>query len=49
MRSVYECKKRPIDHHRFLYDGSNFVQEQNAAGAPTATLTTGGVDQILAE
>jgi RHS repeat-associated protein len=32
----------------YLYDGSNFVQEQNAAGAPTATLLTGGVDQIFA-
>ena len=32
----------------YLYDGSNFVQEQNAAGAATATLLNGGIDQLFA-
>lgn len=32
----------------FLYDGKNYVQEQNASGAATATLITGGTDQPLA-
>jgi RHS repeat-associated protein len=31
----------------YLYDGINYVQEQNAAGAVTATLLTGGVDQLF--
>jgi RHS repeat-associated protein len=32
----------------FLYDGQNYVQEQNASGSATATLITGGTDQLLA-
>jgi RHS repeat-associated protein len=31
----------------YLYDGINFVQEQNAAGAVTATLVAGGVDELF--
>jgi RHS repeat-associated protein len=33
---------------RYLYDGRNFVQEQNAVGTATATLLTGGIDQLFA-
>jgi RHS repeat-associated protein len=32
----------------YLYDGINFVNEENAAGAVTATLLTGGVDELFA-
>ena len=32
---------------KYLYEGSNFVQEQNVAGAATATLLTGGVDELF--
>ena len=32
----------------YLYDGSNFAQEQNGSGVVTAALLTGGVDEILA-
>jgi RHS repeat-associated protein len=38
----------PRTRTKYLYDGSNFVQEQNAAGAATATLLTGGIDQLFA-
>jgi RHS repeat-associated protein len=33
---------------RFLYDGSNYVQEQNASGAWTATELTAGIDEVFA-
>jgi RHS repeat-associated protein len=32
----------------FLYDGYNFAQEQSATGVATATILTGGIDEIFA-
>ena len=31
----------------FAYDGGNFIQEKNGAGAPTANLVTGGADEFF--
>ena len=31
----------------YLYDGRNYVQEQNSSGAVTAALVTGGIDELF--